>query len=638
MILNIDRDDMFFNYKLIKLKSISLVLVLFLFHALSNAAEFTPGYSLNKYIIPEKLFYGMALFDSLQGRNFSALSKLVKSKARVSSNYELATSQQLLGDLYSDYGLQRQASNLFYKVVKNPDMVSVHDRAWFSIARLRFRRNFLSDVSVALQNISGEIPISLLSERDIMLSKVYLYNNNFTAVKKLFLNNKDQSWQLYTKLNFAIALVKDNKTSQAIELLMAITKIETNNNDQWALRDKANLTLGYILLKQNKAEKAIMVFNQIRLNGTSSNKALLGLGLAWKQQKRLDKVLSAWIALANRDLSDSSVQEAVYLIPTYLEKNSQFKNAAIQYRNTNKRFDLQLARIEEITGLVKQGELLQALQPQGRVTEKSLYWINTKLPQSIASPYLYKLVATTKFQNVVKNYQDILYLQQVISEGLSTLLFLSDYTKNQLNRNKDKLESIVKRISKEKIKELEKQRDSVAIEVNNIQLPKDIDLLANKTERFNSKQLENVNRRLNLLPYSQAAVELQSRYLFLTKVLQWQLESSSTKQLENMRNNLEQLNSSLKKLYKLKNKLLVQNKLPKSYQHTNDFIKKTQKRTSILKTELNEIIKQQEKYIESLAVNELNLQKSRLQSYQRRTRFAQARLFDQLAQAEEVTP
>ena len=47
-----------------------------------------------------------------------------------------------------------------------------------------------------------------------------------------------------------------------------------------ALRDRANLALGFAYLQANQPDKARVPLERVRLNGAYSNKALLGLGWA----------------------------------------------------------------------------------------------------------------------------------------------------------------------------------------------------------------------------------------------------------------------------------------------------------------------------------------------------------------------
>ena len=62
--------------------------------------------------------------------------------------------------------------------------------------------------------------------------------------------------------------------------LTAVGTLNSGQPELLALRDRANLALGFAYLQANQPEQARVPLERVRLNGAYSNKALLGLGWA----------------------------------------------------------------------------------------------------------------------------------------------------------------------------------------------------------------------------------------------------------------------------------------------------------------------------------------------------------------------
>ena len=75
-------------------------------------------------------------------------------------------------------------------------------------------------------------------------------------------------------------MARDGRVDEAERILDELGRIEPYNEELSALRDKANLALGYAYLQAGDAKAARKPLQRVRLNGPFSNKALLGVGWA----------------------------------------------------------------------------------------------------------------------------------------------------------------------------------------------------------------------------------------------------------------------------------------------------------------------------------------------------------------------
>lgn len=85
---------------------------------------------------------------------------------------------------------------------------------------------------------------------------------------------------LVTRYNNALAALQQGKVPEGLAELDAIGRGEFTGPVALALRDQANLTLGYYQLRHRQGAAAVPVFSRVRSPGPCANAALLGLGWA----------------------------------------------------------------------------------------------------------------------------------------------------------------------------------------------------------------------------------------------------------------------------------------------------------------------------------------------------------------------
>ena len=84
------------------------------------------------------------------------------------------------------------------------------------------------------------------------------------------------------------------------ETLQAVGQTPAPNEELRSLRDRANVALGFATLAAQQPREARLALQRVRLNGPSSNKALLGYGWAAAELKEPQLALAPWTELAGR--------------------------------------------------------------------------------------------------------------------------------------------------------------------------------------------------------------------------------------------------------------------------------------------------------------------------------------------------
>src|SRR2546430_10943713 len=100
------------------------------------------------------------------------------------------------------------------------------------------------------------------------------------AIRLLSSLRRGQIWSAYARFNLGVALVRNGRLDDADPFLSAVGTMFAATAELAALRDRANLALGFAYLQANQPARARAPLARVRLNGPYSNKALLGFGWA----------------------------------------------------------------------------------------------------------------------------------------------------------------------------------------------------------------------------------------------------------------------------------------------------------------------------------------------------------------------
>jgi tetratricopeptide (TPR) repeat protein len=601
------------------------------------SVSFTAFAENDRQHVVRDLSYGVALYNFFQDKYFSSITDLMVAQARHTNENQQFDSDLLLGGLYLSYDLHEQAGKVLEQLLQAEIPAETRDSAWFNLAKLRYRRGFYPEAEQALTQGHDSLPDYRQAERLNLLANIYMNQQQYDkAVATLKEFTGDSSWQAYAQFNLGVALVKLGKLEEGIEQLTLVGKMKPDSSELIALRDKANLALGYAHLKHNQPDTASEAFNRVRLNGPLSNQALLGVGWAWNMQAQYNMALLPWIELKSRSGFDPAVQESYLAIPYNFERIAKPKLALIYYTGATKSYEAQLRKLDNISKAVNGGELLQALRPVNLGDETALSVFRSKLPASITAPYLYSLMATHEFQNVLKNYQDLLYLEYVLNRWQRNLPAYSLMLQERRRAYQQKLREVARDTRLKKLQQLQAQRNKLANEVIRIEKHEDVFALASEDELEQISQLEAVKSHLQRIGKKQDVAELRERYKVLLGLLYWQIADDYVPREWQLKKGLKELDAALAEAQaanaSLKN---AWNQAPAGFEGYAGRINKQNSRIKTLQVKVETALRKQEQQIQAIARQALNQQRRRIESYLVRARFAQARLYDSMAKAGE---
>ena len=605
---------------------LSLVFACSLTHAEQNS-EFKPQpiYDLR---------YGETLFNFYQKKYFSAITNLMVADVRDPIHIQGEDPQLLLGGLYLAYGMHHSASNLFQDMLASDNLPTTHDRAWYYIGKLRYVKGFLPEAEQALLKIKDTLPEDREAERLHLLANVYLRQQQYDkAIQILEQFSGDSEWEAYANFNLGVALVKADRLEKGTELLTEVGDLDafSISHELNALRDKANLALGFAYIRGENPAEAARHFKNVRLTGPFSNKALLGLGWAYTNEGSYKAALTPWFELQNRLALDTSVQETMLAVPFTIEKLDKPRLAIQYYEKAIESYKQEINRLEDVMLAVQRGELIKAMRPANLDDETSLPAHSFGLPKSVAVPYLHQMMATTEFQESYKNYQSLFHLKYVLQDWATQLpsyeLILSERSKAYFVR----LPKIASDDRLTKISNIQTKRDELARKLIEIEKTGNGAGLVTEDEEEQLELLAGIKDKLARLSKSEDISEEQDKFKLLNGLLHFSLQSEFNPRLWEAKRSLRELDKTLEKTKKTKRNLVrAANNAPKYFESYGNKIKWSRQRIQILLSRLDSAIRQQERYIQQLALFNLTQRRRNLENYHVRARFGIARLFDSL--------
>ena len=367
-------------------------------------------------IVVQDPHYGEVLFHFYQQDHFTALSHLVTARSQQRVGRHAWEAELLEGGLMLSWGQHVEAGRIFEALLAEEPEPQVRDRAWFYLGKVRYQRGYLTEAEDALESIESELPPELESERYDLLARLYMDQGRFAdAVALLEDFRARDDWAAYARYNTGVALVRMNELELGARLLEKVGTMRAPTEEQRALRDRANVALGFAYLQADLDGDARPVLQRVRLNGPFSGKALLGAGWADSAAGDYRAALTAWLELSSRDLLDSAVQESLLAVPYAFARLNAETQAADYYARALDIYSAELGRLDVAIVDAAGGELLQNLLAHDTSTADGWYWQLDALPAGEQSRYLYFTIADHRFHEALKSYRDLVALDEYLT-------------------------------------------------------------------------------------------------------------------------------------------------------------------------------------------------------------------------------
>ncbi len=391
--------------------SISATCLLFLFGTAPSHAE-----ELND------LYFGEALYYAHQGQYFEALERLdteVRQHDQIDEPeldalyIHIDDAEFSLGDFELRYRMHHRAGRAIRAVLEGAVHESIRNDAAYRLARIHFQKRQMEDALLALDRIEGEIPPSIRDDIEFLRASIYLAEGKqLESVEVLKKLQRSDEFGGFAAYNLGIAYLQNGQRSAALEQLDIAGQIKAKDESEFAIRDKANLVLGTILLEDGEFENALPPLNRVRLDGPFSNQALLSAGWASMSINDYERAVVPWSILAEREVTDSATQEALLALPYAYGKLDIHGRAAIHYGRALDSFGVEIEKLDTSIEGIRAGKFLEALVREEIRQNKDWVIRLRTLPETPETYYLMDLLASHDFQTGLQNYLDLADLRR----------------------------------------------------------------------------------------------------------------------------------------------------------------------------------------------------------------------------------
>ena len=437
--------------------------------------------------------------DFLNGdtRHFSAASTLLALKAAGDEKQKLpADFTWRLAESYLAFGMRNRAEQLYRDLALTTTDHLALGRARLKLSEFLYARGYLEEATASLMRMREKLPDPLALQWQDLLARTLMAQGRWEDAIEVLTEMKNGDKQSpYTRYDLAVALINNNRASEGETILDKLGRVSPKTTEEAALRDKANLSLGYYFLRKAQGGTAKPIFGRVRVEGPFSNRALLGMGWAelapqGNKQKKADigdsiepdnplkslatlgillnpakivddpfkrvglrdfrlsntsneevinlrRALVPWAELINRDQMDPAVQEGMLAVPFGLDRIGAHIEAQQFYEKAVGLLEETRQRIDRASQYIRDNRMVETIVRRDIDAESGFDWRLRDLPDAPETFYLQSVIAENRYQEALKNYRDLRFLNRNLDGFKARLDQLDKFAAEQPAGNAD---------------------------------------------------------------------------------------------------------------------------------------------------------------------------------------------------------
>jgi len=581
------------------------------------------------------LHYGDVLFYVYTDDDFEAITRLNAYQHWNLMPHHDAEAQLLLGGLYLSLGLHNEAGERFERLLTQDIPAGVRNRAWFYLAQVWYARGYLERAEHAIRQVQAPLPGPLDAEREHLFANILLREGRFDDAIQLLSGWKGSAdWMDYARFNLGVALIRAGRLPAADPVLTQVGTIVTEQAELLALKDRANLALGFAYLQAQQPQAALPALRRVRLQGPYSDKALLGAGWADATLGDYRRALTPWLELRGRNLLDAAVQESYLAVPYAYGKLGANAQAVEYYESALQSFDDEGTRLDEAIGRIRDGKMLDAILAKEEGKHYGWFWQLERLPDAPESRYLYAVLAGHDFQEGLKNYRDLVYLGHTLERWDDNMQAYRDMIDTRERAYGERLPRADALLATGAADQMQRRREELEGRLNSVAAGGDVAALGSPEERAEWAAIQRLEAQVAAAPPGAEREQYKERLRLVKGVLFFRLDDAFKARLWQQRRAIKDLDLAL---HEAQNRWVrVQHARTSVPSNTGEFaarITQLQARIAALQIRLTDTQHRQNNYLGELAVAQLQAQKERLATYRVQARFELASLYDRAQDA-----
>jgi hypothetical protein len=403
-----------------------------------------------------------------------------------------------------------------------------------------------------------------------------------------------------------------------------------------ALRDKANLALGFAWLANKRPAEARTALNRVRLSSPYATRALLGVGWAEAALGNYRDALTPWLELHDRNLLDAAVQESYLAVPYAYGQLAANAQAAEYYETAIKSFGAEAGRLDEAVTRLGAGRMLDELLAAESKGQTGWFWQLKTLPDAPQSRYLYALLADNDFQEGLKNYRDLGSFGITLQRWGDSMDAFGAMIDTRERAYAQRIPQADAMLATDQPNVLLGRRTSVDAELTAAETGADVASLGSQTQREQWAKIRALEEALKTAEPGAETEAARDKLRLIKGALFWQLDASFKERDFAERTTLREIDAALNEAQNRWAR--VQKARATVPNNTGEFatrIAALNARLTALDAELKSAAERQNRYLTRLAQVELLAQKERLNAYQVQARFALADIYDRATSAQD---
>jgi tetratricopeptide (TPR) repeat protein len=592
------------------------------------------------------LYFGEALYYAFQGDWFDAVARLdtelmqhygLDEPERDTLHYHINQAEFDVGDFELAYRMHQRAGRAIKAVIEGNVEETVRNEAIFRLARIYFQKDQPQNALQAVERIKGAVPGDIRDDLAFLRAQIYMANGRFDDAARILTDLQGaKSLEGFTTYNLGIALLRGGKVREGRQYIDRSGRIESGNPAALAIKDKSNLVLGDKLLSENNFEGAKEVLDRVRLSGPFSNRALLGSGWADASREQFENALVPWSILAEREVTDPAVQEAMLAVPYAYGKLGVYSKAALMYGRALEAFGREIDKLGASIASIGAGKFLKALIREELKQDANWVVRLRELPETPETFYLLDLMASHDFQESLKNYLDLEELRKKLEGWSGDLVAFEDIIGQRRAYYQPLLPALdreFRRLDSQMRLRLE-QRNHIEQRLQAMLVAPRPDYLATAEERVFGEHIARLEKAMSAGAGAATRDEVKARIRRLRGVLDWKIYTEYDQRLTAAHKNLRDLNHVIDVLHKQYASFVhTRQAATQSYEGYGDVIRSLRARITAAREKVEELMARQGHMLEVMAVNELTRRRDRLEEFQVKARFALADSYDRASKA-----
>lgn len=577
------------------------------------------------------LHYGDVLFDYFNGDLDGTLLKLRVYEARGLLPHHADDARLLLGGLYLAEGQHLEAGRLFQEVLDRPGVpAAVRDRARFLLGKVWYQRGYYAKAESVLSSVGATLVPAWEAERRQWLAQSLLRQGKFDAAIAMLSGwPLDSAWRGYAGFNLGVALVKSGRVAEGVRELQAVGRMPGDGAETAALRDKAWLAAGSALLQAGDAATAREAFEQVRLEGPLSSRALLAAGWASTALGQPDRALVPWTELQGRSLVDAAVQESYLAVPQAFQQLGADAQAVEQYEAALQAFGAERARLAESIKALRAGRLLATVADHEGSDLEGWLWQVKKLPDLPETRYLVTLLASHDFQEALKNHRALVATEKRLEAADRGLDSFREMVALRRERFATVVPGLLARTDALDVDRLRGQQQTFSAQLETAVGNQDAVALANSPEHALWERMMAIEATLAARPDDPDLADARESFRLVKGLAQWRLSAAMKSRANGIRRDLNVIQATLPQAARARAQVNgARDTMPARYADYAARIETLEPRLVAMRGRVREARERQDRFLSMLAIRELEAQQARMAEYEVRARFALAAILD----------